>query len=281
MDPFDVFEPFRKDSGIVYPPFSQIYFEKYFYNYMKTRPDPRYIPVFWTENQIPAYTREMHEARQKAINTLPNDRLYFTVVQHDNGIMGTQLPKTVVFGLGGQGHIPLPLNYENPELFKQYRDTPKTLFCSFTGSLTHPCRIQAIKQLHSKPDVVLTVHAWTDKIPEGNQKAFLETMSKSRFTLAPRGYGKSSFRMYEAMELGSVPVYVYDDLWLPYTELLDWKKMAVLVHVSDLPTLYETLLKITDKEVEAMLAYYQEHRHLFTFEGMSEYILAKMATIHS
>ena len=32
---------------------------------------------------------------------------------------------------------------------------------------------------------------------------------------------------------------------------------------------------------QAMLAYYQEHRCLFTFKGMSEYILAKMATIHS
>jgi len=277
----DVFEPFRKDSGIVYPPFSQGYYEKYFYNFMKAHPKwiNRYIPVFWTENQIPALTREMHETRQAAINMLTKDLLYFTVVQHDDGIMATRLPKTVVFGLGGVGHIPLPLTYENPELFKEFRDRPKTLFCSFVGSLTHPCRIQAIKQLHNKPNVVLKAQAWAEKVPEENQKAFLDITSRSRFTLAPRGYGKSSFRMYEAFNLKSVPVYVYDDPWLPYTEILDWKKMAVLVHISELPTLYETLLKITDRDVEDMLAYYDQHKELFTYQGMSEYVLRKMETL--
>ena len=262
----------------MYPPFSQMYFEKYFYQYMLAHPAERnrYIPIFWTENQIPSLTREMHEKRQFAVNTLDTKKTYFTVVQHDDGIMATRLPNTIIFGMGGVGHIPLPLTYENPELFKAYQDVPKTIFCSFMGSLTHPCRMQACKQLHNKPNVVLKVHPWTDKVPQENQKAFLEIMSKSRFTLAPRGYGKSSFRMYEAFYLKSVPVYVYDEPWLPYTELLDWKKLAVLVHVSELPFLYETLLKITDTQVEEMLAYYEEHKRLFTYEGMSEYIIAKM-----
>jgi len=274
----DIFEPFRKDSGIVYPPFSQIYFEKYFYQYMLKHPKlfHRYIPIFWTENQIPSLTREMHEKRQAAVNTLVKEPLYFTVVQHDDGIMATRLPNTVVFGMGGVGHIPLPLTYENPELFKAYQNVPKTIFCSFMGSLTHPCRMQACKQLHNKPNVVLKVHPWTNDVPQENQKAFLDIMSKSRFTLAPRGYGKSSFRMYEAFHLQSIPVYIYDEPWLPYRGLLDWKKLAILVHVSEIPHLYETLTKVTDSQVESMLAYYEEHKHLFTFEGMSEYIVKKM-----
>lgn len=247
---------------------------------MKSHPTNRYIPIFWTENQIPSLTRDMHQRRQTAVDTLKKDQLYFTVVQHDDGIMATRLPRTVIFGMGGNGHIPLPLTYENPDLFKEFRENPKTHFCSFVGSLTHPCRMQAIKQLHNKPNIVLKVHTWTDKVPEANQKEFLDIMSKSRFTLAPRGYGKSSFRMYEAFYLKSIPVYVYDDSWLPYTELLDWKKMAVLVHISELPTLYETLLKITDKDIEAMLAYYEQHKDLFTYEGMSKYILTKMETLH-
>jgi len=277
----DVFREFRKDSGAVYPPFSQIYFEKYFYNYMLQHPEQmnRYIPVFWTENQIPFLSKENQEARQKAVDSLKKDKTYFTVVQHDDGIMHTRLPKTIVFGMGGIGHIPLPLTYENPDIFKQYRDTPKTIFCSFMGSLTHPCRLESCKYLHKKPNVVLKVNGWTINVPEDNQKKFLEIMSQSRFTLAPRGYGKSSFRMYEALHLQSIPVYVYDDIWLPYTEILDWKKMAVLIHVKDIPTMYDTLCKITDEEVANMISYYQQYKHLFTYDGMCEYILQKVATL--
>lgn len=39
-------------------------------------------------------------------------------------------------------------------------------------------------------------------------------IERSNFTLAPRGHGSSSFRMYEALQLGSIPIYIwqYDPL---------------------------------------------------------------------
>lgn len=276
----DIFADFRKDSGFVYPPFAGAYFEKYFYTYMVAHPDvsAQYIPICWTENQISVWGHEQQSRRQAAVDTLPTDKKYFTVVQHDDGITHTRLPpNTLVFGMGGVGHIPLPLTYENPDLFRKFCDTPKTIFCSFVGSLTHPCRRASCVALHTKPDVVLKVCGWSINVPETNQKAFIELMSQSRFSLAPRGYGKSSFRMYEALRLGSVPVYVYDEPWLPYTELLDWTKMAVLVHVADIPTMYERLHSITDAEVAAMQAYYRDHEHLFSYDGMCEYITGKVS----
>ena len=82
--------------------------------------------------------------------------------------------------------------------------------------------------------------------------------------------------MYEAFNLGCVPVYVYDTLWLPYTELLDWNKLAVLVHVNDIAGLYERLKAITDEEYNSMLEYYRKHVRLFTYEGMSDYVVSKV-----
>ena len=273
MDPF---LEFRKDSGIVYPPFSQMYFEKYFYNYMLTCPNPklkeRYIPIFWTENQISAFNRGQ---RQKIIDLLKKGVKYFTIVQHDDGITSTHLDNTLVFGMGGVGDIPLPLTYENSLLFDSLRNTPKTIFCSFMGSFTHPCRRESCNLLRNKPDIVLQTNEWTNVITEANQKKYIELMSRSIFSLAPRGYGKSSFRMYEALNLGSIPVYIYDEPWLPYTELLDWKKMAVLIHVKDISTIYETLKNITEQEIKDMLDYYDHHKHLFIYDGMCEYILQK------
>jgi hypothetical protein len=277
----DIFDSLRKDSGIIYPPFSEMYFEKYFYNYMLAHPDiaDRYIPIFWTENQISNWDHNMQNQRQNAVNTLDTTKTYFTVVQHDDGITGTTLPKTIVFGMAGVGNIPLPLTYTNPSLFESLRNTPKTIFCSFTGSITHPCRATVCNYLINKPNVVINTHPWTNQISDDKQKTFIDIMSRSRFTLAPRGYGKTSFRMYEALELKSIPVYVYDHPWLPYTELIDWNKMAVLVHVNDIHALYERLLRITDDEVASMLDYYEQHRHLFSYEGMCEYVLNKVKTL--
>lgn len=273
----DLFHEFRKDSGIIYPPFSTIYFEKYFYKYIMSSNNQKmidkYIPVYWTENQISTCDSDKC---QKLIDSLQKDTTYFTIVQHDDGITMVKMHNTIVFGMGGVGNIPLPLTYENSELFETYKNTPKTIFCSFIGSITHPCRKELCYAIIDKPNVFIKVQNWTNTVSETAQKLFIDITSNSRFTLSPRGYGKTSFRMYEALKLGSIPVYVYDDPWLPYTEILDWNKLAVLIHINDIPTMYERLCKITDNDIYTMLAYYDKYKHLFTFDGMCEYIVKKM-----
>ena len=208
---------------------------------------------------------------QTIIDNLPKDKLYFTVVQHDDGIMIRIPNNVIVFGMGGIGNVPLPLTYDNTDLFEIHKNNPKTVFCSFVGSLTHQCRVIMVSAMN-KPDVVMITDNWTFQIKEDKQQLFLDITSKSRFTLAPRGYGKTSFRMYEALRLNSIPVYIYDDAWLPYKEVLDWSKLAVLVHIDDIDTLYN---RISDEQITEMLDYYHSVEHYFTYEGMCEYVLDK------
>jgi hypothetical protein len=175
--------------------------------------------------------------------------------------------------MGGTGNIPLPLTYDNLELFDDYKINTKTIFCSFVGSITHPCREKTVRTLENETGVLIVTDIWTNVIGEEKQKIFLNVASKSRFTLAPRGYGKTSFRMYEALRLNSIPVYIYDEPWLPYQEILDWTKLAVLVHVDDLDQLYDRLKNITDEQIGEMLDYYASVEKYFTYDGMCEYIL--------
>src|SRR5690606_4276283 len=77
-------------------------------------------------------------------------------------------------------------------------------------------------------------HLWRGA---GDVAGFEAVMSRTVFALCPRGYGKTSFRLYESMQMGCVPVYIYDDPWLPYTDILDWSELAVLCHVSELSRL--------------------------------------------
>jgi hypothetical protein len=93
------FEEFRKDSGIIYPPFAPIYFEKYFYEFMENKKKTmhyyeNYIPVFWTELQINSNPYNKDKL-QLLIDNLPKDKKYFTIVQHDNGITDIKIPKNI------------------------------------------------------------------------------------------------------------------------------------------------------------------------------------------
>ena len=276
------FEEFRVDSGIVYPPFSQMYFEKYFYNYIQKlnndEINKKYIPVYWTELQISSYN--ITKLQHSILNSLDNQKRYFTIVQHDDGI-NVYIPNNViVFGMGGIGHIALPLTYENPQIFEKYKKNTKHILCSFVGSITHNCRQIMVDKLSNINDIsIIANNEWTNQIDLNKQEAFLQVTSSSKFTLCPRGYGKTSFRVYEALKLGSIPIYIYDDCFLPYREIIDWSKLAVLVHVVDIPNIYSIIKSISDEQINEMLEYYKKYEYLFTYEGMCDYVVNLMNSI--
>jgi len=48
-------------------------------------------------------------------------------------------------------------------------------------------------------------------------KAWIHKISSTMFNLAPRGFGRTSFRLAEVIQMGRIPVYMYDDVpWIPY-----------------------------------------------------------------
>jgi hypothetical protein len=56
----------------------------------------------------------------------------------------------------------------------------------------------------------------------GPSKEWVKDIGQSKYNLAPRGFGRTSFRLAEIIQIGRIPAYIYDDYsWLPYqgTEL--------------------------------------------------------------
>jgi hypothetical protein len=95
---------------------------------------------------------------------------------------------------------------------------PDLLF-SFVGSNTARCRKPLFDLWH--PDTI--VEETRDFLfwnPEGEGYAskwrnYKETLARSRFVLCPRGRGTSSFRLYETLAAGRVPVIISDDWVAP------------------------------------------------------------------
>jgi Exostosin family len=105
---------------------------------------------------------------------------------------------------------------------------PDLLF-SFVGSSTARCREPLYALSH--PDGVVErsegFALWDNRAAGfANWRAsYLSTLHRSRFVLCPRGRGTSTFRLYETLAAGRVPIIISDD-WVAPTGP-DWHSFAI------------------------------------------------------
>ena len=237
-----------------YPPYhTGLYLEECFFEYARRRTFRRiYVPVFWTT----CYRTGRADLIQQALYGLSPRGRYFTVSQHDRAPQEVLPPDTLVFAAGGlyRGPNCVPIPLVCAPLRERIEVKPKSVFCSFVGSLTHPVRSALWETHHQDPDFQFVVaDHWTRDVTPERFEQFVHISERSRFVLCPRGVGTTSFRLYEAMQLGSVPVYVSDAHHLPWTDELDWNDIAVLVGPDDIPGLKERLRAIDDNRYRRML----------------------------
>jgi hypothetical protein len=281
---------FRPATSVVYPPFKNgKYMEEYFYNYIMSHKDEInsdlvYIPAFWTNIQIHPNFQRMKDnfniLLKRVYSLMPEDTKYFTIVQADLGVE-LYIPKnTLVFG-ACYGDIPLPLIYEDTtnKLINTPRVSEKNYLASFVGTYnTHKLRTKIYNMFEKNPNFKFETRGlWTNNIPENLADIFINTTLNSKFCLAPRGFGRSSFRFFEAMLLDTIPVYFWDDIeWLPYKDILDYTKFSVSIKENDITKTGEILKSITSEEYMSMMEELKKVRRYFTLEGMSDYIINKI-----
>lgn len=258
--------------------------EEFMYDYLISKQNEIqtkyiYIPIFWTNMQNHPAFIDKRKSYQILFDEAIKDRdaSYFTIVQHDDGCQLLLPRNTIVFG-ACKGNVPLPLIYEDiTNRLVQHPRVVKDLLASFVGTYTtHPIRGKMYNTLFGKTGIECRVKSkWEKNVPEEDANAFLDLTSRSKFCLAPRGYGRSSFRFFEAMLLGAVPVYLWDDQeWLPYKDKIDYSAFAVSIHEKELPELYTILSSISKEDYERMVQEGKKISNWFTMEGMAEYIVS-------
>jgi hypothetical protein len=180
--------------------------------------------------------------------------------------------------------VPIPLIYQDVDnTLNQLKKIPfreKTLLCSFVGNITSNSvqpnvRETIFQKFEQNPKIVLyDSGGWTPEVKTGLQKLFIDMTQKSKFALAPRGYGRGSFRFYECFQLGTIPIYVWNDFeWLPYKDIIDYERLCISIHVSELDHLESLLESITEQKYTEMFEYYDEIKYLFELDGMSSEII--------
>ena len=89
-----------------------------------------------------------------------------------------------------------------------------------------------------------------------------------------------SFRLYEALQLNSIPVFVYDKDFFPFSNFIDWHSFCVLVKIDQIPKLKEILSQITPEKQQAMLAVGKRvYTEYFSLSGACEGIYREIKNI--
>jgi hypothetical protein len=266
----------------IYPPYHNgLYLEDYFRERFKAESpiiSRYYIGISWTT----LYCDNKHNIIQSFLDYLPKDRKYFTVSQHDDAPAHRLPPDTLCFSAGGNARVPniipiplvcSPIPIDLPD-FKLWK---RTHLASFVGSNTHPIRIEMAEACKNDSDIVIKMKGWSPSVSDTDFNSFLSLAVESTFCLCPRGYGLNSFRLYEAMQLGCIPVIITDEPYLPWNDELNWNEFSVLITKDKISNMVEILRSYNINDIQIMRDKIKEiYPKYFTMDGMYENILRRL-----
>lgn len=256
------------------PPHNYQIFEEYFYNrFSQEQPETEreYLPVCWTNYYVSKnYCNDDMSDIQDYLNSLDRAKKYFTVCQWDDGIRNDVNDLDLfVYASGGVGDYAYPLNCM-PHGTTDVKH--RTILASFVGALQnrHPVRNLMYRELYNKDGIVMSETITFEK--------FQEVLTNSIFALCPRGYGKTSFRICEALEARVIPVYIYDEPWIPFQDELDFEEYGVLCPINELPFLHNRLndmLQDVDRLQQMITRGGEVYADYYSFDGCYNKIVAR------
>lgn len=254
-----------------YPPDNAITFERWFLNTWSVADECEriYLPIQWTAlycNNGYGNKPILHTI-QKYLDGLDTTKKYYTIIQYDDGILNdiSHLDLVVCAPCGPKIDFSLPLlctphkfNFTPKEVKKRYK-------ASFIGNLTHVMRAGIIDQLNGNKEYYISTepHRLYD---------YCKVISESKYVLCPRGYGKNSFRIQEAIDFGAIPVYISDEFVFPYN--MPTFPFGVIVNLDSDLTIDQQLKSIEQTGIDKVArACIDANRKLFTYAGCKNEIL--------
>lgn len=249
--------------------------EEYFFEHFSvehTLSDRVYLPIFWTSCNRHC-TKFQKIKLRKYLSKLNSEYKYFTIIQVARGLhhpnLNFKVPDDIdilFFSAGGRTHSKRGKNIIIPLLKApiQRKGLPKTRFVSFVGSLHTDSLRKKLKRKY-----------W-NTFYFAKSKNWIDIMESSVFSLCPRGYGATSFRLAEAIMVRSIPIYVWrEELMLPYSEVIDWNTFSIVVHENEIDKIPAKVNAINSTEFLIKL---EKMAHFFTYDKMVSYVTSKITS---
>lgn len=229
-----------------------------------------YLPIFWTRWHVNhTWSSWGRDILQNYVNSLEigDGKNVFTVCQYDDGPIANIGNATTFLSSRKTAYgIDIPLLASPLQTTKKWAD--KYIFASFSGLFsTHTMRYRMANSLRDSQDVFLY---------DGNYgtEHFITLMENSQIALCPRGYGGSSFRFYEAMQLGAIPFLIGDIDTRPFKQFIDWDSCSFYLDNPDKTA--EFLKNIDTSKLEAMSNNLVEVWEKIKYGKWCEYAIAQL-----
>jgi hypothetical protein len=99
----------------------------------------------------------------------------------------------------------------------------------------------------------------------------------SKFALCPRGKGSSSFRLFEAMSLGCIPVIVADEWVEP--PIVDWSSCSIRIAENQIHNIVEIIGTHRERAVDMSASCIEAYKSCFSTDALLRYIVNSLSTI--
>lgn len=245
----------------------------------------QWVPLFgqfWGFSHGDPWPKKQYYVHMDALLAAMESRfLYAAVSQDDEGLIpskyktytqwfGDREISLLIFSQGGYGHVPIPLLKEDIGPNMKIHPNPKENYkhyVSFCGTV----RSDRKMRLRLIPHLNETLGAGTgfNICPVYKGTDWVQVWRESKYVLIPRGWGRSAFMIAEAIHMGHVPVYVYDDFeWLPYKINGSWP-FGVSVQFGQAMDSLIQVLREADQNYDEMRDFILKYRRqLWSYGGV-------------
>ena len=101
-------------------------------------------------------------------------------------------------------------------------------------------RGEAVRTLQASPDIdtrFVLRRRFGGNAGVTEREEYARNMLACDYALVARGRGNFSFRLYEAMSAGAIPVFIDTDCRLPFDDVIAYRQLFVCVPASDLSSI--------------------------------------------
>lgn len=131
----------------------------------------------------------------------------------------------------------------------------KDLLYSFVGYNTHPIRMKIFKMSRPKNSIIKQRNKWHFHIAKAKEKEeykkeYQDLLSRSRFSICPRGAAPSTIRFWESLQAGAIPVLISDAMVLP--DGVNWDECIVRIAERDVSSINTVIASIPPEKEQKM-----------------------------
>ncbi len=194
------------------------------------------IPA-WSEDFVEHYCQGQVQIRSKSVRPIVGYCGYTSLVKPKNAVthrvrlqLGAIPGAAAIAAKAGVDLVKHPL----PWLYGS-RVRSQALFI-LTRSSAVECNFLIRDVLHH-----------TEKLTLAQREQFVDNMLNSDYILCTRGGGNFSYRLYETLSCGRIPVLINTDCEMPFERWIDWKRYCVWIEEDDLPNIGKRIREFHDR----------------------------------